>query len=169
VGEFKRFVSTLLLELDRWNGVAPVIAASNHLELLDPALDRRFETHLKLGYPGDLERREIIAGRCAELGVDIQERFLGALVALSAGLTGAAMTQRIEAAVRRIVVDGGDLETTLLRTMGDNSVADSRARARIALVARDLGMTYRQIGALLGCSHTAARRLVEASSNEKAA
>jgi AAA+ superfamily predicted ATPase len=171
VGEFKRFVSTLLLELDRWDGAAPVIAASNHLELLDPALDRRFETHLKLDHPGELERTTIIGRRCKELGAEIREPVIGALVALSSGLTGAAITQRIEAGVRRIVVDGGDAEATLIRAIGGHSVAEPRARARIAVVARGLGMTYRQIGDLPGCSHTAARRLIEgaAATDEAAA
>ena len=130
VGEFKRFVSTLLLELDRWDGIAPVVAATNHLELLDPALDRRFETHLKLSYPGEPERRAIIGHRCAELGVDLREAVVGALVSLSSGLTGATITQRIEASVRRIIVDGEDAEATLIRTMADQAVAGPTRASR---------------------------------------
>jgi AAA+ superfamily predicted ATPase len=66
VGEFKRFVSTLLLELDRWDGDAPVVAATNYLDLLDPALDRRFELHVRLELPGSAEREEIISGLCRD-------------------------------------------------------------------------------------------------------
>jgi MoxR-like ATPase len=167
VGEFKRFVSTLLLELDRWDGETPVIAATNHLELLDPALDRRFALHVRLAPPGPEERAEIVRGLLDELHLAISEKVVNALVSLSEGLTGAIIRRRIEAAARRIVIDAAPVETALLREMGCHSVDDHRSRALVAAVARDaVGMSLRQIGELLDCSHTAARRLAEAGARE---
>lgn len=162
VGEFKRFVSTLLLELDRWDGEAPVVAATNHLELLDPALDRRFDLHVRLDLPGAQERQRIIEALCSDFRTSLSTPIVASLVALSEGLTGAAIAQRVEKAIRRVVLEEMPADCALLSSMGSHRVDNYADRARIAAVARDLaGMTLRQVGELLDCSHTAARRLAE--------
>ena len=51
VGELKRLVTVLLQELDDWPGENLLIAATNHPELLDRALWRRFDPIIEFGYP----------------------------------------------------------------------------------------------------------------------
>ncbi|MBB4257718.1 MULTISPECIES: AAA family ATPase [unclassified Bradyrhizobium] len=51
-GEIKRVVSTLLLQIDALPSYVVVIAATNHGELLDRAVWRRFEARLQLPPPG---------------------------------------------------------------------------------------------------------------------
>lgn len=55
-GEVKRVVSSLLMQIDDLPSHVVVIAASNHPELLDRAVGRRFELHLHLPRP-DLKAR----------------------------------------------------------------------------------------------------------------
>ena len=43
LGELKRLVTVLLQEIDNWRGDSIFIAATNHSELLDPAVWRRFD------------------------------------------------------------------------------------------------------------------------------
>lgn len=43
VGELKRLVTVLLQEIDEWPSTGMLIAATNHPELLDPAVWRRFD------------------------------------------------------------------------------------------------------------------------------
>ena len=50
-GEIKRVVSSLLLQLDRLPDYVVVVAASNHHELLDRAVWRRFQLRLDLPMP----------------------------------------------------------------------------------------------------------------------
>jgi AAA+ superfamily predicted ATPase len=50
-GEIKRVVSTLLLQIDALPSYVVVIAATNHGELLDRAVWRRFEVRLELPQP----------------------------------------------------------------------------------------------------------------------
>ncbi|MBR0615252.1 MULTISPECIES: AAA family ATPase [Bacillus] len=50
-GEIKRVVSSLLLQIDRLPSHVIVIAATNHPELLDRAVWRRFQIKLELNYP----------------------------------------------------------------------------------------------------------------------
>ncbi|WP_238139683.1 AAA family ATPase [Roseateles aquatilis] len=54
-GEIKRVVSTLLMQMDRLPSHAVVVCATNHPELLDRAVWRRFEIKLEIGRPGPAE------------------------------------------------------------------------------------------------------------------
>lgn len=53
VGEMKRIVSTLLLEIDRLPDHIILIGATNHEEMLDRAVVRRFDFHWTLPAPDD--------------------------------------------------------------------------------------------------------------------
>lgn len=55
-GEIKRVVSSLLLQVDSLPSHAVFVAASNHPELLDRAVNRRFEVRLELTLPGKVAR-----------------------------------------------------------------------------------------------------------------
>lgn len=51
IGEIKRVVNTLLQNLDMRGDHGVTIAITNHDRLLDPAVWRRFETHVHIGEP----------------------------------------------------------------------------------------------------------------------
>lgn len=53
VGELKRLVTVLLQTIDSWPSTSVLIAATNHAELLDPALWRRFDERVVFNYPSD--------------------------------------------------------------------------------------------------------------------
>jgi SpoVK/Ycf46/Vps4 family AAA+-type ATPase len=57
-GEIKRVVSSLLLHMDSLPSHCVVVCATNHPELLDRAVWRRFELRLELPLPGRAELRE---------------------------------------------------------------------------------------------------------------
>ncbi len=57
-GEIKRVVSSLLLNMDSLPSSCVVVCATNHPELLDRAVWRRFEVRLELPRPGAAELRE---------------------------------------------------------------------------------------------------------------
>lgn len=54
-GEIKRVVSSLLLQIDALPSHVVVITATNHAELLDRAVWRRFQVHMTLPKPGRSE------------------------------------------------------------------------------------------------------------------
>ena len=55
-GEIKRVVSSLLLQVDALPSHVVVVGASNHPELLDRAVHRRFQLRLELPLPGKIAR-----------------------------------------------------------------------------------------------------------------
>jgi SpoVK/Ycf46/Vps4 family AAA+-type ATPase len=164
VGEFKRFVTTLLLELDRWSGEAPLVAATNHLDLLDPALERRFEAHIRLAPPDEQSRRMILRQVLDGLALAPKPGSLDALVAVTVGATGADLTALVHRAARRSLLDDEPLDRALLMAGAPRGAKQGRrARELFASAARDsAGLSTRAIGELLDCSHTAAGRLARA-------
>lgn len=60
VGEIKRVVNSLLQNLDQRRKFGVTIAITNHDKLLDPAVWRRFETHVHIGEPGGQARTKLI-------------------------------------------------------------------------------------------------------------
>lgn len=89
IGELQRVVIALLQNLDALDPTTVVIAATNHPELLDPAVWRRFDYTLKVDLPNDEERGEIWRTALGDLAPDTQS--LARLVEYSDGMSGAAI------------------------------------------------------------------------------
>ena len=70
VGELKRLVTVILQEVDAWPAHSVLLAATNHPELIDPALWRRFD--LELQFPAPAEP-EIKAALTQFFGVDVKQ------------------------------------------------------------------------------------------------
>ena len=76
LGEIKRVVNVLLIELEAWPVSSVVIATSNHPELLDRAIWRRFDHTLEIQHPGNEERVALIKRGFGDFLVkDIPRRF----------------------------------------------------------------------------------------------
>ncbi|WP_035822766.1 AAA family ATPase [Janthinobacterium sp. RA13] len=60
VGELKRLVNVILQEVDNWPATGLLVAATNHPELIDPALWRRFDLEIKFELPDDVAIKESI-------------------------------------------------------------------------------------------------------------
>jgi SpoVK/Ycf46/Vps4 family AAA+-type ATPase len=65
-GEIKRVVSSLLLQIDALPSYVVVVVATNHPELLDRAVWRRFELRLSLGPPSAKQREQWFVTRASE-------------------------------------------------------------------------------------------------------
>jgi SpoVK/Ycf46/Vps4 family AAA+-type ATPase len=67
VGELKRLVTVMLQEVEEWNSTGLLLAATNHPELIDPALWRRFDLVVEFELP---DTRSIEAAITQFLGPD---------------------------------------------------------------------------------------------------
>ena len=56
----KRVINSLIQNIDEFSQENILIAATNHQELLDRAIWRRFNTIIEVGYPGETEIKELI-------------------------------------------------------------------------------------------------------------
>lgn len=153
IGELKRVVSVILVELDRWASSSLLLAATNHLQLLDPAIGRRFDRHIKIDLPGQPERDQILAYLAGESGT-IAEMVLSLVAEMTEGMSGSDLTRLWNAARRRAVLYDHDTADELLREVATSSQAKGAGRDRLWLMLNDrLGMSIRQIAANAGVSH----------------
>lgn len=60
VGELKRLVTIMLQELEDWPSSGLLVAATNHPELVDPALWRRFDLEVTFQLPDDSQVAEAV-------------------------------------------------------------------------------------------------------------
>jgi len=166
IGELKRLVNVLLVELDRWPASGLLVAATNHPQLLDPAVDRRFDLRLDLDLP-ELEERIAILGRAVRRAGQVSSCDVLAACALALnGSSGADLEQTVAHAARRAVLDEVSFERilseTVLKPLGDWSDADTTERAAFCALAIDqLGLSQREIAKLLGISHPTVGKLAQ--------
>ena len=60
IGELKRLVTVLIQQIDDWPSSGVLVAATNHPDLLDPAIWRRFELHIHFPLPDEEAIRHFI-------------------------------------------------------------------------------------------------------------
>lgn len=107
VGELKRVVNTLIQGLDSLDDNSVVIAATNHPELLDPAIWRRFPYSIKFDYP-DFDLRKVMWGYF--LFDDKGDKNpLNGLAEISEGLSGGDIESIAYSAKRRSVLEEKDV------------------------------------------------------------
>ena len=86
LGELKRVVNSFIQNLDSLGSHSIILAATNHQELLDAAVWRRFSYRIELDYPNPVLRRELWHHFLGSL--EFEDRDVGLLVDLSEGFSG---------------------------------------------------------------------------------
>ncbi len=98
LGEIKRVVNSFLQNLDSLGSQSVVLAATNHAQLLDTAVWRRFNYRVELSYPDDIMRRGM--WRTFLAPIDWSDRNLALLADVSEGFSGADI-QEVSARLKR--------------------------------------------------------------------
>jgi hypothetical protein len=91
LGELKRVVNSFIQNLDTLGSQSIVLAATNHQELLDSAIWRRFGYRLALDFPGADLRRTMWENFAKELHLSLRDTEL--LVDLSEGFSGSDINE----------------------------------------------------------------------------
>ena len=134
VGELKRVVNTLIQGLDSLDDKSIIIAATNHSNLLDSAIWRRFPYSIEFSYP-DKDLRQVMWSffLYSDAG---EPSVLRALAEISEGLTGADIENISYAARRRSILD--DKEINLPRVV--EAVLKSASSQTIIPLTGELGI-----------------------------
>lgn len=104
VGELQRVVIALLQNLDTLNDDAVVIAATNHHDLLDRAVWRRFSVLLPMEQPDSEQRVRLWHMHLNNMGLLVSD--IEVLAELSEGMSGAAIKTAAHDVVRDSVLRG---------------------------------------------------------------
>lgn len=165
VGEMKRAVSTLLLELDRAPQHGIVIAATNHPQLVDPAVLRRFDLRVDLSTV-NAEVAPILLER--HLGLPLDETLRAIVKVALAGFTGAQIKAIADSSRRRAVLEGGDLNAYVLTEVA-KLASGSEVRRLVARALRELpgaGQSMGSIAAVLGVSKSTVHSYLKGDDHE---
>lgn len=157
VGELKRLVTVLLQEIDNWPASGLLIAATNHDELLDPAVWRRFETVVRFGMPAAQDVRRTIGMLLKD--ARLSERWLKVLTRAFVGLSYADIESAVKRARRQSVIQGVPLESRLQLAAAERAEALPRKeRVALALDLGKLGLSQRQTHDWTGVSRDTIRK-----------
>jgi len=126
VGEIRRILNTFLQLLEKDDSNSLIIAATNHPELLDRALFRRFDDVLEYGLPdGEMIRRIITSRLAAFAGEDIDWKVV---VEKVRGLSQADVSRAAEDAVKHALLqEQSHVTTSSLLSALDERTSSSRS------------------------------------------
>jgi len=157
VGELKRLVTVLLQEIDNWPASGLLIAATNHDELLDPAVWRRFELVIRFPMPGAADVRRAVQTYLGDAGTS--EHWLRVLTQVFAGSSYADVERELRRIRRQAVIQKEPLEARLRALVAERVQALKRGeRARLALALVEAGLSQREAHDWTGVSRDTIRK-----------
>lgn len=164
IGELKRLVTILLQELNTWTGESLLVAATNHPELIDPALWRRFDTKVDFPLPGiDAIERAILAFS----GVDADKisPFARLLASLSRGESLSNIEKDVASIRKNSILRSQSVEESIQAMVHARSHKLSlNEKKKLALkMFREFGMTQAKSASLVGISRDTLRKIVAES------
>lgn len=110
VGEARRILNTFLLFLDDTQPESLVVAATNHADLLDVALFRRFDSVIAYALPDSAQALDVVRRRLGAVNTsavswsEVDEHVNG--------LSQAELVRAAESAAKRAILDGSDSVST---------------------------------------------------------
>lgn len=124
VGEMRRIVTSFLQLIDADRSASLVIAATNHANLLDPAVFRRFDIQVPFEMPASSQLAELLALKLAYFQFTDED-----LLQIAKGYTGlsyADATRACEDAIRTMVLDGQEQVTSTHLTNALDAIYSER-------------------------------------------
>lgn len=159
VGELKRLVTVLLQEIDDWPEGGLLVAASNHEELLDPAVWRRFEMQIELGLPEvDAVKQavELFLGNAPE----VDSTWWSALAELLHGESFSDIERELKSLRRQAILNNCSLEELFPVLIRRHIEGRSKStKKNIALRLSAAGLSQRTINELTGLSRDTIRKI----------
>lgn len=164
IGELKRLVTVLLQEIDEWPATGLLVAATNHPDLLDPAIWRRFEMVIEFPLPS------------YEQSVAAVKQFLGNAEGVDASVSSVVakalegesysnIEREILRARRESVVTGQPLTQTLQRNIHERiSGLPVSKRKQIAVQLLSLGLSQYEVNSWTGVHRSTMRAAAKSKS-----
>lgn len=158
VGELKRLVTVLLQAIDEWPSTSLLVAATNHPELLDPAVWRRFDLQLDFDNPSEPAIAQFLRAE------DIQTTSATELAVIYAGSSYADLRRSVQSARKLAVLSDRPFEEVLAEE-GLIAAAGSQDSTflrdiKIKRLASE-GVSHRDIAQQLGISHPTVGRVLK--------
>jgi Cdc6-like AAA superfamily ATPase len=156
IGELKRLVTVLIQQIDDWPTSGVLLAATNHPDLLDPAIWRRFELHVEFPLPNQEAIARFIEGTLTPY-FPATKAWSGLLATAFAGRSFSDIERDLSTARRSAALSGVPLEERLAGLLTNKSIAKAK-RIQLAAAIVDRGLlSQRKAGELLGVARDTIR------------
>jgi SpoVK/Ycf46/Vps4 family AAA+-type ATPase len=159
VGELKRLVTVLLQEIDDWPATGLLIAATNHPDLLDPAVWRRFEMVLNFNNPSAEQIKQFLI-KLLEPHLKDFDRWSDILSHVYLGKSFSDIEKLILNLRKRSVMSGASLQELLETEIKSQHISSSDQKMRIAKALTDMGMSQRKINEVTGIARETIRKAI---------
>lgn len=157
LGEIKRVVNILLMELEDWPVSSVFIATSNYPELLDKAIWRRFDHSITIPVPEQSERVAILQNAMEDFvdgdSGDVM-RILEPIAELFEGKSPADLCRYINNVKRRSVLKSENPVVSLFEELEDVK-DDKKIRGKFCVIAKKVlgdSITIRELADITGLS-----------------
>lgn len=158
VGELKRLVTVLLQAIDEWPSTSLLVAATNHPELLDPAVWRRFDLEIDFDNPSEAAIERFLHTE------NISKKFAAELAVIYAGSSYADLRRSVQSARKLAVLSDRPFEEVLAEEGLAATVAYKNSTfgrdIKIKRLADD-GVSHRDIAQQFGISHPTVGRVLK--------
>lgn len=158
VGELKRLVTVILQEIDDWPSDNVLIAATNHGELLDPAVWRRFDDVLYFDAPSPNLARDCLRAAFVDDEVEA-EPWIEVMATVWSGRSFSDLKRSANWARRRAAVTGVSLAEAIAEAIREDlRNGPLPARKQAAALLDGLGLPERKISFLTGVARDTLRK-----------
>jgi len=157
IGELKRLVTVLLQEIDDWPSSGILIAATNHPDLLDPAVWRRFEIILKFENPSSIQVAELITVLLTGYTSNI-EQWIQILPFLLEGQSFSEIERQIQNIRKAAAIRNEPVDNLLAQMLNDVKKLTKEQKIRIAETLIANGVSQRQASELTGIARDTLRK-----------
>lgn len=162
VGELKRLVTVLLQEIDDWPAGGLLLSATNHPDLLDPAVWRRFEVIIDFPMP-DAKGIQAAVQRFSDHKLEEKNPWSDILAIVFEGRSYSDIERQLTVARRAATINEEPLQAQLQKIVQDTVEALPRAaRGEVAKAMMESNeISQRQISELTGVSRDTLRKMTK--------
>ena len=158
IGELKRLVTVLVQEIDSWPVSGILVAATNHPDLLDPAVWRRFDTVLEFPMPDVDQVRQMVT---VLLGPQAHGIIAAAIVAFR-GCSHSDIERILLRARREAIVLDQPIESRVEHALAERAKGLPHAqKVQLASELVKSGVSQRKASELTGVHRNTIRKSVE--------
>lgn len=159
VGELKRLVTVLLQEIDDWPEGGLLVAASNHAELLDPAVWRRFEKKVEFERP-ERDAIQMAVELFLSGNGELSKAWKSALASFFTGMSFSDIEREATELKRQAVLESNTLEERLIGFVHQRVDSQTKAaKKQVAAALIEAGMSQRAVNELTGLSRDTIRKI----------
>lgn len=163
VGELKRLVNVLLQALDDWPSSGMLIAATNHPEMLDRAIWRRFDKVIEIPYPEREEVRRFVAPKLKLLKINNHAEIANTISIIFNNRTFSDLENWMTSAARASVITAVPMIDALSeRISSEVDRLDASDRLELACSLIHSGISQRKAAEITGIARDTIRKKMTA-------